>query len=37
MVHTHTLPQEGGKIKAPDHEMKMKKKGNEDEVKMKMR
>jgi len=32
MVHTHTLPQEG-----PDNEMKMKRKGNEDEVKMTMR
>ena len=37
LVHTHTLPQEGGKIKARANEMKMRMKGNEDEVKMKTR
>ena len=34
---TDTLPQEGGKIKARANEMKMRMKGNEDEVKMKTR
>jgi len=37
MVHTHTLPQEGGKIKVRTNEMNMGMKGNEDEVKMEMR
>jgi len=37
LVHTHTLPQEGGKIKVRTNEMKMTMKGHENDVKMKMR
>ena len=36
-THTHTLPQEGGKIKVRTNEMKMTMKGHENDVKMKMR
>ena len=36
-THTHTLPREGGKNLGPDSEMDMEMKGNEDEVKMKIR